>query len=103
MLKRLWRFRWIRIISGIFLLIVGILVGLLPGPGGFIFWLSGSIILLGEFLWLRPVAACAIKTARKIRFRDYRLKRLIKRMRIFIKKKMGWNVWFKKDRRPKND
>ena len=95
MLKRLWQLRMIRIISGVFLLIIGILVGLLPGPGGFIFWLPGLIIILGDVPWMRTIVAFHLRLFRKIKF----FRKLIRNSRIIIYKKTGWRFYFKKRKR----
>ena len=95
MLKQFWRFRWIRIISGVILIIIGFLVGLLPGPGGFIFWLPGIIIIIEEFPCMRKLTAFAIRRFRKI----LRLRKFIKYSKKLVYQKTGWRLYFKKRKR----
>ena len=92
MLKQLWKWRIIRIISGVTLLLIGIVAGLIPGPGGFIFWLPGLIILLADVPFLRKIVACILKFLRKFKF----ARLFIRKSRLLIIKATGWKIWFKK-------
>lgn len=99
MIKRLWKWRLVRVVVGIWLVLVGVILGLLPGPGGFIFWLPGVIILLADVPFLRIIAARFLKFFRKFKF----ARLFMRKMRVFIKDKTGWSVWFKKREKGEKD
>lgn len=81
-----------RILCGTVLVLIGVLVGLLPGPGGLFILIPGLIILLADVHFLRNIAAFGIKFLRKFKF----TRLLIKRTRLLVHKTIGRRKWFKR-------
>jgi hypothetical protein len=61
---------WTMLIVGIFLIIIGLIVGPLPGPGGVFFAVPGLILVLKSSMWARR---------RYVRFKRWRPKILGRR------------------------
>lgn len=89
MLETIWKIRAVRITTGLFLIIVGLIGGVLPVIPGFILYVPGTIILLKEMPFLRIIAARVFK-------RTPGFKSFFRIARDWVYRKTGFKITFKK-------
>lgn len=118
-LKWLWCFKIIRIFTGIISIltgiVIGIFIGLWPGPSGSIPFAFGLIVLFKELPWLREWTEAFLLILlekfpflrKVIAFGLYFIRKLLptrkflKWLKVLIYKHTGWRLYFKKRKRRK--